>query len=50
MEKNNQYLAPQADIVELSIETIIADSPQLEKPEEGGNIDPWSNGVITHIW
>ena len=46
MEKK-EYMTPQADLVELQMEKMIADSPQLENPENGGDIDPWGGGVIS---
>lgn len=41
MEAKNKYNAPYTDVIKIVMEGMIAVSSQLEKPEEGGDFDPW---------
>ena len=41
-----EYMTPQTVTVDLQMELMSAGSPQIEKPQPGGNIDPWGSGVM----
>ncbi|MBR1510088.1 MAG: hypothetical protein IJ623_05515 [Bacteroidales bacterium] len=41
-----EYMTPQAEAVDLQMELMNTNSPQIEKPQPGGNIDPWGSGVM----
>jgi len=40
--KKKEYIVPQVDAFALQLELMNANSPQLENPEPGGEIDPWA--------
>ena len=47
MDKRRMYLSPCTVVVSMNMQTVIAQSPQLENPEEGGNINPWNIGPVS---
>lgn len=44
METKERYSTPETEVIHITIEGVIAESPQLEKPEDGGDYDPWGDG------
>lgn len=42
--KKKEYKEPWVECVVVRLESTIA-SPQLEKPEPGGDVDPWAVGA-----
>jgi len=41
--KKKEYTMPLVEAIALQMELLNSNSPQLEKPEPGGEIDPWSS-------